>query len=519
MRALVDGSWRDGFLDPAQRAGEVRIEVEAWSRAYPVLDVYFVRPNDLRKLIEYVREIGIRATLRKVRSRRTERWRNARWLAVGVGRIIEAEASSGWHRGERCVFIATCAPAAVERLCVTEALAFPAGSETPPVVPGHLLATESMPTDATLRPLCGWSPWSGTAPPEPRHEIETAARSYVAQVDWSRASRLPTVPHTAVATTREGPKSDADRPAVVLVGWGNYAKTTILPAIGRHLRVAAVHEIDPLQIGQVGTGAPWTWSTDPTPMPTGAAAVFAAGYHHTHADVALIALRAGTAAVVEKPLVTTIEQLDELLDVLSLSNAPPFFACFQRRYSKFNDYLHSDIGGLTGQPIDYHCIVFEEPLPRHHWYRWPVSGGSVLSNGCHWSDHFLFLNQWSRPIDKWVRRSGDDVVQVGVSLENGAQFTMILTHRGASRVGMRDYIELRTDDRTVSITDSSRYRAEDGRRVLRSARIPKTAAYSRMYERIAAAVASGGTGDDLRTVELTARLAVELDQALHKDSA
>src|SRR5207302_6192153 len=94
----------------------------------------------------------------------------------------------------------------------------------------------------------------------------------------------------------------------------------------------------------------------------------------------------------------TREQLDKLLASMRKHDGK-VFACFQRRYLPFNAFLRSDLDAPPGSPISYHATVFEVPLPRRHWYRWPNSASRLVSNGCHWIDHFLFLNGF-RPVHR-----------------------------------------------------------------------------------------------------------------------
>ena len=84
----------------------------------------------------------------------------------------------------------------------------------------------------------------------------------------------------------------------------------------------------------------------------------------------------------------------------------------------------SDLGVAPGEPVSYHCIVYEVPLPELHWYRWPSSRSRLISNGCHWTDHFLLLNGFAEPVAYDVVESSDGMVNVTVELANGAVFTM-----------------------------------------------------------------------------------------------
>ena len=517
MRVLVGSRWGDGFLDMHRAPGDCRLEVLAWLRLTPVSDLYFERSPSIARLVQYVREIGLRAAARKVRSRRDERVRNEKYLACGFGRVLEPSKAGGPERGAVCAFIAPAVPACVERLAVDTRLTFPVDPAVVPLSQSGVLylTTEAVPDG--LDAIAGWSSWSGcdlAALGLP--DLGTRVTRSLAEADWRRAQVLPVSAPSAIRLSSLDSRRavNPNKPKVALVGYGNYAKTTILPAIAPYLSVAGVYELDPTQVPREGSRrGSWRWSTDSEPDTSELAAVFAAGFHHTHVPVALRALAGGSAAVVEKPLATRADQLDSLLEALAARDAR-YFGCFQRRYTRLNDHLVRDLDACSGEPLDYHCIVYEEPLPARHWYRWPTSGSRLLSNGCHWTDHFLYLNAWSSPVDWDVSRLTEQVIEARVVLQNGATFTMALTDRGSARIGMRDYVEVRAGDRTASIVDSSRYRAEGPRRVLRRAHVNKIDAYARMYTEIARRIAAGEPGDDPQTVRLSGGLSIELDSRL-----
>src|SRR5690606_15981272 len=131
-----------------------------------------------------------------------------------------------------------------------------------------------------------------------------------------------------------------------------------------------------------------------------------------------------------------------------------------KRYSKLNEWAFRDLGVRRGDPVDMHCIVYEIPLPRRHWYNWPNSGSRIVSNGCHWLDYFLFTNGYCAVEDAGVWPSrGRDVV-IFARLENGATLAMSLTDTGSARLGVREVIELRAGNVTVRIDDGAFYFSE-----------------------------------------------------------
>jgi predicted dehydrogenase len=294
-------------------------------------------------------------------------------------------------------------------------------------------------------------------------------------------------------------------------GFGNYAKTTLVPYLSRELAVRAVHEIDPCQIGPDPSGP--IWDTSPEPRPDDASDCWAIStYHHLHAPLAAEALRRGKRAVVEKPLAVSEEALDEFLDVYDAPHDGAVFVCFQRRYAAYNRWIELDVRLEPEAPLDYHCLVYEEPLPARHWYRWPASGSRLTSNGCHWIDHFLFLNAYAEPVATAVSTSTSGVVNCSVELANGAFFTMVLTDHGSARIGVQDIVDVRSGCRSARIVNGSRYTAEDRHRVLRRERVRKLDAYERMYRSIGRGVAARSAGDPRASLEVPVRLTQMLER-------
>lgn len=515
MRILAD-RWTDGFLDEALVAGSCRVEPQLWLNVRRVEGMHFIRSPGLRILWNYWREIGTRDVVLKVASRRRERVRNERWLSCGFGRVLATDQPDVLEAGTQVVFIAPSHPRCMERVVLPVALMRPT-SMVLPRLQGRLLhvADAEIAHDA-MRSLEGWTGYSGVeldskVLEQALNTVEAACGVVNAATGRHLRTGTPVTERSAPPeSTRPVPIGG---PTACLIGYGNYAKTMILPNVRPRLTVRHVHEIDPTQIGPRPNPA-FTWDTAPILRPAcDPDVVLVAGYHHTHAPAAAAALDRGISVMVEKPLATSFDQLDRLLQAMDRSTGR-VFACFQRRYLPFGGFIRADLGVGPTDPVDYHCIVYEEPLPALHWYRWPTSRSRLTSNGCHWIDHFLFLNGFVGVLDGRTIVAGGGVVMVRLELVNGAVFTMTLTERGSARTGLQDYIELRSARGTVRIANSMRYTAERDNRVVRRLRCRRLEAHAAMYRSIADAVRRGDAGDSRRSVEMTARQVLRLEERL-----
>jgi len=511
---ILDGRWRDGFLDEARCPATSRIAVEVWVNIAVVDDLYFVVAPDWRLLWNYARTVGVTATARKTASRRRERLRNETFLSVGIGTVLGVGPTAVTREGARVAFVAPRHPRCVERVVLADVLLRPVAEEwaLAPTKVVHL----GLPNDLDIpaaEALSGWSPWSGgtigdDAVATTLDAVESVCRSAVAS---SGAKTFSTGTPVTEVRERAAKRRSPNRPSAILFGYGNYAKTAILPGVRDHLDVTRVHEIDPVQIGRLSSATERAWDTSGQARPGLDHDVWLiAGYHHTHAPLALAALEAGAVAVVEKPLATTAADATRLVSALD-HGAGRLFGGFQRRYSPFNEWARSDLGVDAGQPVSSFAIVYEVPLPARHWYRWPASRSRLTSNGCHWIDHFLYLNDYAPVRDRQVFASSDDDVVVAVELTNGAVFSMTLTSRGSPRTGLENHLELRAGARTVKIANDATYVAEDSRRVLRRQRLNRLDAYGRMYAAIAKAIVAGKPGDSARSVAATTTLTLALE--------
>jgi predicted dehydrogenase len=298
---------------------------------------------------------------------------------------------------------------------------------------------------------------------------------------------------------------------------GQYAKATLLPNLPDGIKLRCVHEIDPTQIGRVDRYDFSCDTSEATRDDQHYDVYFIAGFHHTHADLAARALESGAWVVVEKPLVTTRDQLKRLLAAVQ-QQPNRLFAGFHMRYNPLWSYAREDLALAIGEPVHYSCIVYEVPMPRLHWYRWPNSGTRIVSNACHWLDHFLFMNDYGEPTRSSLWLGGNRETHISLELENGAVFSMCLTDIGSARLGMQDHVELRANDVTVKVDNAGTYFAENHQRVIRRKRINKTAAYARMYETICRRILDGEAGDSLESIERGAELMLDLEEASQREA-
>ena len=499
------------FVAWREPTSEIRIQIVRWLVTEPVQEQYIIHPHSLWLLWNYWRRIGLRYVLRKIRSRVAESRRNRKVYGLGIGKVLEAPINTTeLAPGSFVLFFAPNQNEDAKVISLHHGLVFAlkameGGSERRQPTVGWSIPAE-------LKLYSGWSAYAGhgIVEADTRRALGLVAKQIsVGQRNEGSVEKLPSFTEEVAAVV-----PTKDMRTAVLFGLGNYAKTSIIPNIKRHLSLQRVHEIDPEQMAFFGVRP--SVSLDTSPMPRAGLqfdAWFIAGFHHFHAALAVAAIEQQAYAIIEKPLATTRSDYTRFVSTLDSREEGRFFLCFHKRYSQLHDLAVRDLAIARGEPVDMHCVVYEVPLPLRHWYNWPNSGSRIISNGCHWIDYFMLHNDYA-PADEfnvWSPRGADVCVQI--KLTNGAYFSMVLTDTGSQRIGVRDHIELRHGGTTITISDAARYRAENRQRIFRHASVNPLDAYGIMYRRIAQAIAGGQAGDSresLRSSELVLSLEEEL---------
>jgi predicted dehydrogenase len=522
MRILAGKKWRSGFLDYCRNKNEYRIQVLAWKNLEKLENVYHTRQKSLRLLLNYFPVVGPRGLFTKTWSRLREERRNEKYVSCGIGKIIESADNKIFSEGELVGFAAPWHPALAERIVLPEELIFDIDEPTIPEISENKILysplSENKSQDIWWKDIKAWSIYSGAEiSEETRKKLEDEFKKEIKNTNWLNAQKIDAQNAEPVSETKGKINPSARlriRKTGVLFGYGNYAKINIIPYSRPFVDMQSVHEIDPTQIFfEQGIQR---WDSSPFPRKDEKYDVyFVAGYNHTHAPITLHALNQGAYAVVEKPVVNDYDELNELEKALRKSGRKLFIG-FHKRYGTFNKFALKDLGVKYGEPISYHSIVYELLQPEFFWYNWPVSRSTFFANGCHQIDHFLHLNNFSKPLNSDIKLLQDNAVEVWIELENGATFTTTFSEKGSLRVGPRDIVELKVHGKNIRITDAIKYQSEDNNRIIRKKRIFKTDSYRDMYREIGRKIANNEEGDSIESALISAKIMLNLEEKLQK---
>lgn len=117
--------------------------------------------------------------------------------------------------------------------------------------------------------------------------------------------------------------------------------------------------------------------------------IIIASNHNSHADYAIQSLKHNKDIFIEKPHVTSFEQLNKLTSSIRKSNSRVFIG-FNRPYSKagklIKEYLNKQVGSLM-----INWSIQGHKLNDNHWYYNPGEGGRAMGNLSHWSDMIYYL--------------------------------------------------------------------------------------------------------------------------------
>lgn len=203
------------------------------------------------------------------------------------------------------------------------------------------------------------------------------------------ADRATTV-RTAAGSLAGGPG------ALAIVGAGNFAKMTALPALAKSdVRIKTIVSSRGVSAASLARRYGIAVNTTDLGVALGdpeISGVLITTRHHLHAGEALAALEAGKHVLVEKPLCLTRDELRRINRwVAAHPGGPTITVGFNRRFSRHAETMKSLL--RDGQsPISLVLTMNAGSVPNGHWVNDPaVGGGRLLGEACHYIDLAIFL--------------------------------------------------------------------------------------------------------------------------------
>jgi predicted dehydrogenase len=458
----------------------------------------------IRKTAYFAWSEGVRATLRKIRSKRLERALE-REIGIVVAAIEwEGERYIGITRalGGRLIFDRRLV-FGVEGEVALEAVVFPEAARIaleaylpvpscpfPEWLPGALV--EANPYFGDAGGACG------------ARDTESAGSAGGEEAASERA------PGAEVA--RRGDRGAASS-GVYLLGFGGYVREQVLShfrervVLALDYRAELIREYDrvPFEVTSSFERVLEGVAREVAPL------VVISTYHADHAPMALSVLDAnpGARVFIEKPPVVGE---GELRGVLERRRGGAWIDVgFNRRYAPLLERVRAEVAAMP-RPLVLTAQVKELKLPPTHWYFWENQGTRITGNVCHWLDLSYHL-VGAAPVEMTLANA-DDSVSISIVFEDGSLATIVATDRGDDLRGVTERIEVRGGGTTVMIDDFQRLVIEGGgsRRVFGGRRRDK--GHAAMYADLERRWRTGGApryGEaDLYWVPLLTLTATEL---------
>jgi len=256
------------------------------------------------------------------------------------------------------------------------------------------------------------------------------------------------------------PRAATKKLGIGLIGAGSFAKSFILPEVAKctdaELRaVATAHGHTARMIGEkydipvISTDALKVLEDDSVNL------VFILTQHDTHGPLAMEALKRGKMVYVEKPMVRTQEEFEQLLEVIENADNPWFMTGFNRVFSSHVSFLKKQFDGVATFPL---FRVNAGKLPQGHWLKDPdTGGGRWVGEGC----HFLhFALNWMGVEPQSAKVVGvpvqgdypDENLSLLLDFGSRGSFQLLYTSQGASQYP-KEHFEVWGGGKTAVLED------------------------------------------------------------------
>lgn len=255
------------------------------------------------------------------------------------------------------------------------------------------------------------------------------------------------------------PERIAGDVAVGVVGAGNFAMRTLLPALSQtDAALRAIASISGTSASvaarKFGFGSATT-DVDAILSDDAIDAVLVLTRHDTHASLVRRALEAGKHVFVEKPLALSEEELRSV-ESAARAGGRQLLVGFNRRFAPFSRTAHEHIQGRSG-PLTVLATVNAGKIPREHWVHDPkIGGGRIVGEASHWIDLARYLV--GAPIQRLqvtaahdaVGVAIDDIAHLSLGFEDGSTAVVSYVASGSSSFP-KERIECHFDGRSLVI--------------------------------------------------------------------
>ena len=187
-------------------------------------------------------------------------------------------------------------------------------------------------------------------------------------------------------------------PSIAIIGAGNYTKATLLPLLDRcseHRRIVLMS-----RQGSSATLAAKRFGFETASNDLDVVlnhpdveGVIITTRHDTHADLVVKCLDKGKHVFVEKPLATTLDDLEKVQQAIARNPGLSLTVGFNRRHAPMSDVIARKLQGRKA-PLHMICLINAGALPADHWaVSRTEGGGRIIGEGCHFID---LMRHWAQ---------------------------------------------------------------------------------------------------------------------------
>jgi len=230
---------------------------------------------------------------------------------------------------------------------------------------------------------------------------DSSAMGIVIEYPHSAQAGIHRVPAAAPPLRSSPMDEEYKRVAIGIIGAGNYARSTLLPALRRtKAKIAAIADINGVAAAHAANKFQAEKAISDHRLildDPDIRAVFVLVGHHLHARFVREALEAGKHVFVEKPLAVHEAELRDIISFYSALDAqgpslPLLMVGFNRRFSPHIIKIRDLLAGRS-EPLCMNMTVNAGYIPPEHWTQDPERGGGrIIGEACHFIDLLAFLS-------------------------------------------------------------------------------------------------------------------------------
>ena len=262
-----------------------------------------------------------------------------------------------------------------------------------------------------------------------------------------------------------GKKTNKKRICVGFIGAGNFAASDLLPIIYRYSKKFRLKYIvnrtseKAVNLSRQFNAEYVSNNIDDILNDSEVDLVMICTSHDSHANLVLKCLEANKHVYVEKPLATTLEQLESIEEFYAYATTdevPLLMVGFNRRYSDYAKIIKQALHSVRS-PIIMHYRMNAGFVPYESWIH--KDGGRIIGEACHIFDLFSYLAD--SEIEKFSVNSlqptqgkfkGSDNMSISVSFANGAVGVLDYFSCGSHQLS-KEHLEIHGDNKSIVLDD------------------------------------------------------------------